>query len=155
VLSFEVPGVDFTRWETWVSIAVGLVTALLVFWLGYRLTRRLIFLHFFPLRRASGTQHRESRRRSGSIAVLISADGARTRTFPGRLLDRSRGGLALLVDEPFDRRTILHLRAAEAPQEVAWVKVEVRNCRRTGPVEWRVGCRYMQAIPPEATSWFG
>ncbi len=149
---------DFTQWEAWIAPAVGVACALLAILLGRWLLRErprqsvrrpplprpANVPQLDPFIHGSAGERRASLRRGGNpVAVLISDAETKTPPFHGWVLDRSMGGLCLSVDQEVPQSTVLSVRAANAPANVAWVQVEVKNCRQEGDA-WELGCQFLR-----------
>jgi hypothetical protein len=100
-----------------------------------------------------GVEKRAGRRRWGNPTEvhLISATSDRRL---GILINRSTGGLAILVDHEVPLGILLGVRSAEAPQYVPTVQVEVRYCRKAGR-NFLIGCKFCREIPWNVRVWFG
>jgi hypothetical protein len=72
----------------------------------------------------------------------------------GVVINRSTGGLAILVDDTYEVGALLKVRAVQTPQGVSWIDVEVRNCRAVGK-NWVIGCKYSETPPWNAVVWLG
>lgn len=72
----------------------------------------------------------------------------------GVVINRSEGGVALLLDEKFALDLVVAVRATEAPADVPWINVQVRHCRKAGR-NWLVGCQYQESPPWNVLVWFG
>ena len=81
---------------------------------------------------------------------------APTRVYPvrGVVINRSTGGLAILVDNAYEVGALLRVRAVQAPENVTWIGVEVKNCREVGK-NWVIGCKYPETPPWNAVVWLG
>jgi hypothetical protein len=79
-----------------------------------------------------------------------------SRVFPlrGVVINRSPGGLAILVDDAQIEGAPLKVRGVQAPESVAWIGIEVRNCRAVGK-NWVIGCKYSEEPPWKAVAWLG
>jgi hypothetical protein len=75
-------------------------------------------------------------------------------TLHGLVINRSAGGLAILVDGEIKDGTIVKVRSAEAPTYVPSVDVEVRYCRKAGRNHF-IGCKFCGEIPWNVRVWFG
>jgi hypothetical protein len=78
------------------------------------------------------------------LKVLISDARATKKPIEGLVMNRSIGGLCILVPEKVSDKTVLSVRAADAPAEVPWVQVEVRRCETRG-VRYEFGCQFVKA----------
>jgi hypothetical protein len=72
----------------------------------------------------------------------------------GAVVNRSTGGIAILVDDKYETGAMLKVRAVLAPKDVAWVDIEVRNCRSAGK-NYVIGCCYPAPPPWKAMAWLG
>jgi hypothetical protein len=108
-----------------------------------------------PDRLASGDERRTApRRKDNPIEVHISDAAARAAPAPGRVVDRSVGGLCLAVSDPVEVGTILSVRPATAPASIPWVQIEVRRQTvRAG--YWELGCAFVQRPPLSVILLFG
>lgn len=100
-------------------------------------------------------EKRISARRTGKpLKVLISDARASKTPFEGLVMNRSIGGLCILVPEKVPEKTILSVRAVDAPSEVPWVQVEVRRCETRG-VRYEFGCQFVKAPSDSILDIFG
>jgi len=134
--------------DYWLAPVAGLAVCGLAFLLGWR------FLAGRPGKRSAEsdddfdatflkgvTQERRSapRRRGNTVEVqLVAADG---KTWVGWILDRSQGGLGVLVEQPIAEGTALKVRPRTASASIPWSEVTVRSCRREGH-QYDVGCQF-------------
>lgn len=158
LLGYDYDLLDFSRWEAWIAPSVGVGCALLAVLIGRWLFSERApdpHLRFPPSRNpptpqpdpfvhGSASERRASLRRGGNpVAVLISDAETKLPPFQGWVLDRSMGGLCLSVDQAVPTGTVLSVRAANAPPNVSWVQVEVKNCRQEGSA-WELGCQFLR-----------
>jgi PilZ domain len=100
-------------------------------------------------------ERRVSIRREGTtIGVLISDQRAQATPDQGYVLDRSTGGLRIASPRPVLVGTILSVRTDEAPPDVPWVQVQIRNCIPVGDY-YQLGCRFVQQPPWNVLLLFG
>jgi hypothetical protein len=104
--------------------------------------------------RTAPERRRTNRRWGNPVEVRIFSPLAVDEPLRGVVINRSRGGVAILVDNKHEEGTVLNVRAVLAPQYVPGVDVEVKNCRRAGR-NWVVGCKYPEEPPWNAIAWFG
>jgi hypothetical protein len=79
---------------------------------------------------APDKERRTSPRRKGNpVPVQISTANATMEAFQGWVLDRSQGGLRILVDQPVIVGTELSVRPTKAHGSFPWIKVKVRSCQ--------------------------
>jgi hypothetical protein len=148
-----------TPGELWLVVLVGVTFAGLTLATGRLLQRR-------PARRpappppppaakkpaphdpfvyGSATEKRTAHRRSGnSVEVLLIDAQRQTSPVTGLVLDRSLGGLCLLVNHEIRPGTVLGVRPATAGESVHWLDIEVRSCRQTRE-GWELGCQFQKA----------
>jgi hypothetical protein len=66
-------------------------------------------------------------------------------TFAGWVIDRSQGGLCLLVDEAQAVGSRLKIRPAKDADSHPWVEVEVKSCRRDR-TNFKLGCQFLEKL---------
>ena len=64
-------------------------------------------------------------------------------TFPAWVLDRSQGGLCLLVEQPVAVDCVLKVRPRTSNDPTHWVEVIVRSCRAVG-IQYEIGVQFQQ-----------
>lgn len=98
---------------------------------------------------------RQSVRRTGNqIEVLVSSEESREACRPAKILDRSRGGLCLVLPEPATVGSRLYIRTAQCPDLLPWAMIEVKYCLDNGG-DWRVGCQFLVQPTEEVLICFG
>jgi PilZ domain len=76
------------------------------------------------------TERRSSPRRKGNpVPILLSNAGVSMDSFQGWVIDRSAGGLRILVDQQVSVGTIMSVRPAKAHGSFPWLEVEIRSCQ--------------------------
>jgi hypothetical protein len=106
------------------------------------------------LRPVTNRERRSAPRRKGNpISVQIS-NGSGNDAIQGWVLDRSSGGLRLLVDDPMTPGTVLSIRPAKVHENFPWVKVKVKNCHPERK-SWNVGCQFVEKIAWDDLQHFG
>jgi hypothetical protein len=94
-------------------------------------------------------------RRTGlPLKVLISDAKATKKPFAGLVMNRSIGGLCILVPEKVPEKTILSVRAENAPKDAPWIQVEVRRCETRG-VRFEFGCQFVKQPSDSNLDLFG
>jgi hypothetical protein len=101
-----------------------------------------------------GVEKRSGRRRWGNpTEVYVDA-----RLWPGPVhglvINRSTGGLALLLQNEVPAGTEIKVRSAEAPRSVPFINLEVRHCRKAGKL-FLIGCQFCEEVPWNIRVWFG
>ena len=80
-------------------------------------------------------------RRKGSAVEVQLLLGQDQDPIPGWVLDRSIGGLGILVDQQLPQGAILKIRPKAACAPTPWTDVTVRSCRRDG-TQYEVGFQF-------------
>jgi hypothetical protein len=107
------------------------------------------------LRPLSTHERRSTARRKGNpVSVLLAdrADGAEP--FQGWVMDRSAGGLRLLVDEAVPAGTLLKVRPTKAHAGFPWVQIKVKSCYPERK-SWNLGCQFLAKLTWEDLQLFG
>ena len=106
-------------------------------------------------RDGQGEERRRWPRRGGNpTRVLLAGSKGRGEQADGLVVDRSQGGLCLLVNREVARGTILSVRAVHAPEHVPWVEIKAVYIRQVGE-RWQVGCQFVDAPPLTVILLFG
>ncbi len=79
------------------------------------------------------------RRRGHAIEVFLSAGEGEP--LLGWVVDRSIGGLCVMVEQPVAQAARGKVRPRIAPESTPWVPVLVKSCRAEGH-EYEVGCQF-------------
>jgi hypothetical protein len=134
--------------RTWTVALLGGVAALLAF----LLVRRLLV----PTRPAAGpesdlaenflagilTDRRATPRRPGN-AVGVDLQDESGHALEGWVLNRSLGGLCLVVDRAVAEGTALKVRPHRAPASIPWTAIQVKDCRPDCGL-WELNCQFVQ-----------
>ncbi|MFN4260724.1 MAG: PilZ domain-containing protein [Gemmataceae bacterium] len=103
----------------------------------------------------SRPERRLNPRRKGNLVQVVVTDAAGSlEPFPGWVVDRSTGGIGLLVDEAVTPGTVLSLRPIQWEGDTGWVQVEVKSCRQQRN-SWNLGCQFLQKLTWDELHWFG
>lgn len=163
-------------WMIAVSVGVGTLCALAVFWGAHRwAARRRENVPTAPaedvasaLEPASLTgvnaggdrdpfvhggaaEQRQAPRRAGrSVAVHVSDETAQAEPQWGMVTDRSQGGLRLILRDSIEPGRILTVRAISGSNS-RWVRVQVRRRRQTSD-GWELGCQFTES-PSVSVLW--
>lgn len=89
---------------------------------------------------------RSAPRRKGNRVEVLLTDDSKRPPILGWVVDRSMGGLCLIVEKSLKEGSTLNVRPRQAPQTAPWTAIEIRSCRPEGD-EWEVGCRFLK--PPQ------
>jgi hypothetical protein len=87
---------------------------------------------------------RSAPRRKGNRVEVHLTDDSKGPPLLGWVVDRSMGGLCLIVEKPLTQGATLKIRPRQAPQTAPWLAIEIRSCRADGS-EWEIGCRFLKA----------
>jgi hypothetical protein len=90
------------------------------------------------------TQDRRAvpRRKGNTVDVQLS-DGSERPPINGVVIDRSQGGIRVMVDEPIAEGTVMKIRPTTGGVTTPWTDVTIRSCRRDG-IQYELGCRFDQ-----------
>ncbi len=91
----------------------------------------------------SEPDRRSAPRRKGNRVEVYLTDDSKRPPLQGWVVDRSMGGLCLIVEKPLTEGSVFNVRPRQAPQTAPWTAIEVRSCRPEGG-EWEVGCRFVK-----------
>jgi hypothetical protein len=72
----------------------------------------------------------------------------------GWVLDRSAGGLGLLVGEALEIGTLVRVRPDRPDVLSRWIQVRVIHCTPER-IRWRVGCQFVHKPSADVLSGFG
>jgi hypothetical protein len=118
-----------------------------------------------------GSERRTTPRRQGNlVSVTIICPASRPTSVPpeaspvasapgassmhGWVLNRSGGGLCLLVDEEIAPGTVLTVTPHLGPATFEWIQVEVKSCRPERQ-SWLLGCQFLQKLSWDDLRPFG
>jgi hypothetical protein len=106
--------------------------------------------------RPAGRQDRRSamRREGEPLKVFVAPGANATEAGEGLVLNRSRGGLCLVVPEPVEKGRLIRVRAAHVPEDMPWIPIHVRHCQAKGG-SWRLGCQFVEKLPWSVVLVFG
>jgi hypothetical protein len=99
-------------------------------------------------------QRRHQRRSGHAKRVLLRVGRSGREPLTCWVSNRSRGGLSLVAELPLAPLTIVEVRPSDAPDDVPWVKLEVRSCRPKAD-RWYLGCRFTEELPWAVVLLFG
>jgi hypothetical protein len=149
--------------NTLLPVAAGVVAGLgVVGMLHYLIRPRIVLARtnsptevVDPFVHGSAGELRKSFRRQGNpVEVLLVNQHTRAAPFKGYVVDRSVGGLGLLLEDPVELEAQLTVRPVNAPHIAPWVEIVVKSCRRSDP-GWEVGCQFVKTPPWALLLMFG
>jgi hypothetical protein len=94
------------------------------------------------------------RRRGNLVEVLVVEGETGEKPWSAWVLDRSTGGLGILVERTIPEGTILNIRPRHAPSTAPWVKVEVKTCR-AAEGQFLLHCCFLDTPPWSVLLLFG
>jgi hypothetical protein len=102
------------------------------------------------------TQERRAspRRKGNPVPVAIANGDEKAEPIQGWVVDRSSGGLRLLVDDAVPAGTVLKVRPTKAPPSFPWLQVKVKSCYPERK-SWKLGCQFVQKVSWEQLQQFG
>lgn len=104
---------------------------------------------------AAASNQRAAPRRAGNpVPVLLSVPGSGAEPLQGWVLDRSSGGLRILIDQPFKADSLLNVRPTKAHSSFPWIEVEVRSCQPERG-SYNVGCQFTRKLTWAELQMFG
>jgi hypothetical protein len=96
---------------------------------------------------------RKNLRRGGRPRRITLSDGLAAPAL-GWVVNRSRGGLGIALDRMVIEGTVIEVRPTDAPEDVPWVQLIVRSCRRKGK-RWYIGCQFKAELSWSLILMFG
>jgi hypothetical protein len=108
------------------------------------------------LAQAAGKKERRAslRRHGNPVKVVVANPGSPEQPLEGLVLNRSKGGLQLSVNQSVAVGTVLGVRASEAAENLPWVQVRVKRCRQHDGT-WILGCQFVESLPWSVLLLFG
>lgn len=98
---------------------------------------------------SKGDKRRNPRRPGRSVEVFVHIPGHFQESIKGVILNRSVGGLGILVGDEYLVGSTIGVLPAAASKLTPWVEVEVKSCRRNGE-DWEIGVQFLK-VPPYST----
>jgi hypothetical protein len=111
-------------------------------------------LNWSPPEQSYADRRGSVRREGGPVRVLLSSPIFRNGVGDGFVVDRSTGGLRIVMQAAIAPGRTLQVRAANAPDTVGFITVIVRSCRETGD-HFEVGCEFEKTPPWNILLLFG
>lgn len=96
----------------------------------------------------------QPRRKGNPVSVQVSNSGATTEPMQGWVVDRSTGGLRLLVDQEIKPGTVLSVRPSKSHPGFTWVQIKVKSCRPERS-SYNLGCQFMRKLTWTELQVFG
>jgi len=111
-------------------------------------------LNWAPPEQSYADRRGAVRREGSPVHVTIASSTFRSGFGDGVILDRSTGGLRIVLAAAIAPGTSMQVRAADAPDNVGFVTVIVRSCRKNGDF-FEVGCEFEKTPPWNVLLLFG
>ena len=153
------------NWQSLTVPAAGVVVALAVLGAGFLIVNKRnkgktatksTEAATDPFLQGGPSERRQSPRRAGqSIKVSIQLVNDPLVLFEGYVLDRSMGGLRLLVDKTLTQNQMLNVRSTDAPESVTSVQVQVRRINQLPDKSYELGCQFIRTPPWAVLLTFG
>jgi serine/threonine protein kinase len=102
----------------------------------------------FPERRAA------PRRTGNAVSLLIAESPSSAEPLRGWVLNRSPGGLGLMVEDAVEIDTVVHVQPQGANLGARWFPVRVIYCFQER-IRWRVGCQLVDRLSWDELRLFG
>lgn len=111
-------------------------------------------LSWAPPEQSYADRRGSTRREGAPVRVLLSSPTFRNEVNDGFVVDRSTGGLRIAMQTAMAPGSTMSVRAANAPDNIAFVTVIVRNCKKTGDF-FEIGCEFEKTPPWNVLLLFG
>ncbi|HVS34040.1 MAG TPA: hypothetical protein VMS17_00565 [Gemmataceae bacterium] len=148
----------------WPLLLIGLGTASLAFVLGWTASRRRYANTAAPKDRVTpdeadgqgpANDRRAAGRRGGHpVTVHMTDPDEKAQPQTGWVVDRSVGGLCLMIRQPVPVGSFWKVRPTDAPRTTPPVLVEVKTCVLAGD-EWKLNCRFQRTPSYGSLLMFG
>ncbi|MFO0804533.1 MAG: PilZ domain-containing protein [Gemmataceae bacterium] len=94
------------------------------------------------------------RREGAPVRVLLSSTTFRNGVNDGYVVDRSTGGLRILIQSAIAPGSTMQVKAVNAPDNIGFVTVIVRSCRKNSD-HFELGCEFEKTPPWNVLLLFG
>jgi hypothetical protein len=94
------------------------------------------------------------RREGAPVRVLLSSSTFRNGVNDGYVVDRSTGGLRILIQSAIAPGSTMQVKAVNAPDNIGFVTVIVRSCRKNTD-HFELGCEFEKTPPWNVLLLFG
>jgi len=111
-------------------------------------------LNWAPPEQSYADRRGSVRRVGAPVRVSLSSPNFRNRVNDGYVVDRSTGGLRIILQGALAPGSTLQVRAVNAPDTIGFVTVIVRSCRKTGD-HFELGCEFENSPPWNVLLLFG
>lgn len=107
-----------------------------------------------PLAETAEERRTAPRRKGNPVSVQVSNATATVEPFQGWVIDRSSGGLCLLVDQQVKLGTVLSVRPTKCHPGFPWIHIKIKSCRPERG-SWNLGCQFEQKLSWTEMQLFG
>ena len=111
-------------------------------------------LSWAPPEQSYADRRGATRREGAPVRVLLSSPSFRNGVNDGFVVDRSTGGLRIAMQSAMAPGSTMQVRAANAPDNITFVTVIVRNCKKSGDF-FEIGCEFEKTPPWNVLLLFG
>jgi hypothetical protein len=94
------------------------------------------------------------RREGTPVRVVLASNAFRNGVNHGYVVDRSTGGLRILIETALAPGSTLQIKAVNAPDNIEFVTLLVRSCRKHGE-HFELGCEFEKTPPWNVLLLFG
>jgi hypothetical protein len=143
--------------QPWTVVVMGLAVAALCFMLGRSFFRRpagpqASAIDLVP--RALRDRRTGLRRKGNVVVVDLHDPVGKVQEQSGCVLDRSTGGVRLLVDHAVEVGTILRVRPRSSGQTLQWSEMTVRSCQPDSG-SYQLGLQFIKTPGYDTLMMFG
>lgn len=111
-------------------------------------------LNWEPPEQSYADRRGSARREGAPVRVSLSAPSFRNSVADGFVVDRSTGGLRIAMQTAMAPGSTMQVRAVNAPDNITFVTVIVRNCKKSGDF-FEIGCEFEKTPPWNVLLLFG
>ncbi len=111
-------------------------------------------LNWAPPEQSYADRRGAVRRDGAPVRVLLSSNSFRNGVNDGLVVDRSTGGLRIVMTSAMVSGSVIQVRAANAPDNIGFVTVIVRSCKKEGD-NFILGCEFEKTPPWNVLLLFG
>lgn len=111
-------------------------------------------LEWAPPEQSYADRRGSVRREGAPVRVLLSSSTLRGGVNDAYVVDRSTGGLRIVMQAAVPPGSTLQVRAANAPDNIGFVTLIVRSCRKH-PDHFELGCEFEKTPPWNVLLLFG
>jgi len=110
--------------------------------------------HWAPPEQSYADRRGSVRREGAPVRVMLSSTSFRSGTTDGYVVDRSTGGLRIILQTAMAPGSTVQVRTVNAPDTIGFITVLVRSCRKDGD-HFVLGCEFEKTPPWNVLLLFG